>query len=259
MLKINSTKKEETMKKLTIGVVALCAMFIGGGSAFGACEYVKPDTGWVYKWKFTGKTTKGEKARAVASACNAGGGCVVRCPASLKIEGYTWICSPGCGSEGFEMFSEVNEVFWCKKPVKASFAGGVATEICHIIGKKADKCEVGGTATFQEFCKGDVPGGIYNFTYAGLGKYDKKNGRIKSASGNFAGSLQEPVVIENCSGIPTGFWECGSLALNCDPSSSVVYGKWSVKYQKSASKKFYKSGKTPKYPSWVRPKNQEDS
>ena len=246
------------MKKLMTGVVALCAMFIGGGSAFGACEYVKPDTGWVYKWKFSGKTTYGAKARSVSSSCSMPSGtCTVRCPASLKIEGYTWICSPGCGSEGFEMISEVNEVFWCKKPVKASFAGGVATEICNIIGKKADKCEVGGTATFNEFCKGDVPGGTYEFTYAGLGKYDKKHGRVKSASGNFAGVLKSPVTIENCLASPTGFWTCDSLALACDEKPSVVYGKWSVKYQKSASKRYFSSGKLPKYPSWVKAKNLE--
>lgn len=250
------------MKKLMTGVVALCAMFIGVGSAFGACEYVKPDTGWVYKWKFTGKTTYGttSKSKVAAGMCgyNGGGTCTVRCPASLKIEGWTWICSPGCGSEGFEMISEVNEVFWGKKPIKASFAGGVATEICNIIGKKADKCEVGGTATFQEFCRsGDVPGSIYEFTYAGIGKYDKKHGRVKSASGNFAGVLKSPAVIENCTPVPTGVWECGSLSLLCDEKPSVVYGKWSVKFQKSASKQYYAKGKLPKYPAWVRPKNLE--
>ena len=248
------------MKKMMTGVVALCAMFVGVGTAFGACEYVKPDTGWVYKWKFSGKTTYGtsSKSKVAAGMCGyPGGTCVVRCPASLKIEGYTWVCSPGCGSEGFEMFSEVNEVFWCKKPVKASFAGGIATEVCNIIGKKADKCEVAGTANFTEFCKGDVPGGIYEFTYAGIGKYDKKKSRVKSASGNFAGVLKNPVVIENCSGVPTGVWECGSLALLCDEKPSVVYGKWSVKYQKSASKKYFSKGQLPKCPSWVKAKNQE--
>ena len=248
------------MKKMMTGVVALCAMFVGVGTAFGACEYIKPDTGWVYKWKFSGKTTYGtsSKSKVAAGMCGyPGGTCVVRCPASLKIEGYTWVCSPGCGSEGFEMFSEVNEVFWCKKPVKASFAGGIATEVCNIIGKKADKCEVAGTANFTEFCKGDVPGGIYEFTYAGIGKYDKKKSRVKSASGNFAGVLKNPVVIENCSGVPTGVWECGSLALLCDEKPSVVYGKWSVKYQKSASKKYFSKGQLPKCPSWVKAKNQE--
>ena len=248
------------MKKIMTGVVALCAMFVGVGTAFGACEYVKPDTAWVYKWKFSGKTTYGKagSSKVAAGMCGyPGGTCVTRCPASLKIEGYTWVCSPGCGSEGFEMFSEVNEVFWCKKPVKASFAGGIATEICNIIGKKADKCEIAGTATFNEFCQGNVPGGIYEFTYAGIGKYDKRNSRVKSASGNFAGVLKNPVVIKNCSGVPTGVWSCDSLSLLCDEKPSVVYGKWSVKLQKSASKKYAKNGQLPKYPSWVRPKNQE--
>ena len=245
------------MKKIvTTVVVALAAI-----TTFGACEYVKPDTAWVYKWKFTGKTTYGtsSKSKVAAGMCGyPGGTCVVRSPASLKIEGYTWVCSPGCGSEGFETFSEVNEVFWCKKPVKASFAGGIATEICNIIGKKADKCEIAGTATFNEFCKGDVPGGIYEFTYAGIGKYDKRNSRVKSASGNFAGVLKNPVVIENCSGVPTGVWSCDSLSLLCDEKPSVVYGKWSVKLQKSASKKYAKNGQLPKFPAWAKMKNLED-
>lgn len=246
------------MKKLITGVVALCAVFIGGGSAFGSACSVEPvkETAWVYKWKFTGKTTYGAKARA-ASACSAGDTCTIRCPASLKIEGYTWACSPGCGTEGFEMFSEVNEVFWQNKPFKASLAGGVMTEICNIIGKKAKNCEVGGTATFTQFVDGTQPAGIYAFTYAGLGKYDKKHGRITSASGNFAGQLNAPVYVDKCSIIDAGFWDCGTLALNCDTKPSIMYGKWSVKYKKSASKKYLKNGHLPKYPAWAKHMNQD--
>ena len=188
------------MKKIVTTVFVALATI----TSFAACEYVAKDTAWVYKWKFSGKTTYAVKAKTPKStgSCGFNGEtCSVRCPASLKIEGYTWVCSPGCGSEGFEMFSEVNEVFWCKKPVKASFAGGIATEICNIIGKKADKCEIAGTATFNEFCQGNVPGGIYEFTYAGIGKYDKRNSRVKSASGNFAGVLKNPVVIKKSRGV----------------------------------------------------------
>lgn len=247
------------MKKMVICTLAAMAALVGG-SAFGACEYIAKDTAWVYKWKFTGKTTYGKPMKYAGGSCgyNGSGDCKsIRCKASLKIEGYTWICSPGCGSDGFEAISEVNEVFWHKKPVKASLAGGVATEICHIIGKKATECEVAGTATFEQFCNGDVPGGIYDFTYAGLGKYDKKNNRIKSASGNFAGVLKNPSYITDCSASPCGFWDCGTLQLICDESPSVVYGKWSVKLQKAASKKYAKNGTLPKYPAWVRPKNLE--
>ena len=245
--------------------INMIAAVLAAGAAFGACEYVAKDTAWVYKWKFTGKTTYGAKPSKVKSTANLCGyngksaaTCVVRCPASLKIEGYTWICSPGCGSDSFETISEVNEVFWQKKPVKAAFSGGVATEICNIIGKKADKCEIGGNATFKEFCNGAAPGGLYKFTYAGLGKYDKRNNRVKSASGNFAGNVIEPVVIDGCDPIPMGFWECGTLNSVCDNCiPTVIYGKWSVKYQKSASKKYLRNGRIPKYPAWARNLNAE--
>ena len=204
------------MKRLITGVVALCAVFIGGGSAFGSACSVEPvkDTAWVYKWKFTGKTTYGAKARA-ASACSAG------------------------------------DTF------KASLAGGVMTEICNIIGKKAKNCEVGGTATFTQFVDGSQPAGIYAFTYAGLGKYDRKKGRITSASGNFAGQLNAPVYVDKCSIVDAGFWECGTLALDCDTKPSIMYGKWSVKYQKSASKKYLKNGRLPKCPAWAKHMNQD--
>ena len=41
------------MKKL-IAIAVLASM----GDAFAACEYIAPDTAWVYKWEFTGKTTR---------------------------------------------------------------------------------------------------------------------------------------------------------------------------------------------------------
>lgn len=245
--------------------ITLIASVLAAGIAFGACSYEPKDTAWVYKWKFNGKTTYGAKPNKVSntkSLCGYGGSsgsrCAVRVPASLKIEGYTWVCSPGCGTDSFETFAEVNEVFWQKKPEKSVFAGGVMTEICNIIGKKAKEVEVGGTAKFDEFCKGEVPGGKYEFTYAGLGKYDNRNSRVKSASGNFAGRIVDPVRLDGCDPIPLGYWECGSLAFvceNCTPT--VLYGKWSVKYQKSASKKYLRNGKLPKYPAWARNLNAE--
>lgn len=90
-----------------IAAVATCF------AVFGDCGYTPATpTGWVYKWKFSGKTTYGVKTAKVKTAsqnlcgyvptesdCNT---CAVRVPASLKIEGYTWACAPGCGSDAFE-------------------------------------------------------------------------------------------------------------------------------------------------------------
>lgn len=248
-------------------LMTMIAAVLAVGGVLADCSYNSNPTAWVYKWKFTGKTTYGTKpqrVKTVQSLCGYNGGgsesaCVVRTPSSLKIEGYTWMCEPGCGSDGFEMFPEVNEIFWQKKPFKASLAGGVAAEVSNIIGKNAKQFETAGTATFTEFInEGTIQEGTYTFTYAGLGKYDQKNGRVKSASGNFAGFLNQPHYItkEFCGN--AGFWECGTpLTLECE-GKSVAYGKWSVKYQKSASKKFLSYGRLPKVPSWAKHMNQEN-
>ena len=224
------------MKKL-IAIAVLASM----GGAFAACEYIAPDTAWVYKWKFTGKTTFGKKPGKVTTVTGLCGyketstaSCTVRAPASLKIEGYTWYCKPICGSDTFEDFAEVNEIFWQKKPFKASLAGGVATDVSNIIGKKAKQFEAAGTATFTEFINGGaVKEGTYTLTYAGFGKYDQKNSRVKCVKGNFAGYLDQPHYISTKDCLNAGFWDCDNN-LVCE-GTSVAYGKWCAKFQKSAS------------------------
>ena len=249
------------MKKL-IALAAVCAI----GAAYAACSYDPVPATSVYKWKFTGKTTYGVKpgkTKVEVGLCgytgggSQGGNCVVRAPASLKIEGYTWYCEKSCGSEAFETIAEVDEVFWQKKPVKASLAGGVATDVANISGKKAKQFEAAGTATFTEFINsGSTEEGTYTLTYAGLGKYDQKNDRVKSVSGNFAGFLDQPHYISASECLNAGFWDCDNNLI-CE-GTSVAYGKWCAKFQKSASKKFARSGKLPKVPSWVKWMNRAE-
>ena len=249
------------MKKL-IALAAVCAI----GAAYAACSYDPIPATSVYKWKFTGKTTYGVKpgkTKVVVGLCGytggqgGGGNCVVRAPASLKIEGYTWYCEKSCGSDAFEQFAETDEVFWQKKPFKASLAGGVATDVSNIIGKKAKQFEAAGTATFTEFINaGSTEEGTYTLTYAGLGKYDQKNDRVKSVSGNFAGFLDQPHYISASECLYAGFWDCDNNLI-CE-GTSVAYGKWCAKFQKSASKKFARSGTLPKVPSWVKWMNRAE-
>lgn len=231
----------------------------------GACspEPAK-ETAWVYHWKFTGKTTTGKKTGIKASACSAGPDCTVRVPTSLKIQGYTYMCSPTpCDGDniGFETaFAEVGEVFWMSKPAKVSFYGGVTTEIAHIIGRKKKQAEIMGIASLTD----DRNSATYSFTYAGLGKYKLHDKRISSARGNFAGTVTQPwkyvkSSANSCSASPdlmAGFWSCDTLSLVCE-APSVVYGKWSVKFKKSAAKKYLKNGTTIKTPSWVIWRNQD--
>lgn len=256
------------MKKL----IALAALAATCG-AFAACEYTAPDTAWVYKWKFTGKTTFGVKPKTVkvktvtglcgytGSSCSTDGGTceTVRAPASLKIEGYTWFCTPKCGSDDFEAFVECNEIFWQKKPFKAAIAGGVSTDVSNIIGKKAKQFEAAGTAHFEEWINGCTKEGTYTLTYAGLGKYCNKNCRVTSVKGNFAGFLDQPHYISKDKCTDAGYWVCACPAtqLACK-ATSVAFGKWSAKFKKSAAKKYLKTGKLPKVASWADPSLQGD-
>ena len=247
------------MKKLMIAALAVASV----AGAYAACSYDAPTTAWVYKWTFTGKTTFGVKPAAVkveTGLCGYTGGgssdvtCTVRASASLKIEGYTWYCEPGCGSDYFEKFTEVNEIFWQTKPFKATLAGGVATDVSNIIGKNAKQFEAAGTATFTEFINyGSTEEGTYTLTYAGLGTYDLKNSRVSSVSGNFAGYLDQPhyITAQICGN--AGYWDCETLALECT-GTSVAFGKWTAKYQASASNKFYQRGTLPSIPNWVNKK-----
>jgi len=245
------------MKKIMIAA-AVAAVGLGAFAANCAPDQQVKDTAWVYQWKFTGKTAAGNKAAAKAntSACapTEGGKCTYRVKSSLKIQGYTIACSPEpCADDslGFEsQFVEANEVFWMTKPYKASFAGGVTTEVAHIIGKSKKQVEIGGVADLTE----NVEGSEYVLTYAGFGKYDLKNKRVKSAKGNFAGFLSQPWAynLKKDLCIQAGYWDCTTPTLLVCEGPSIAYGKWSVKFKKSASKKYAKNGTNPKIPSWVK-------
>lgn len=245
------------MKKLMIAA-AVAAAGVGAFAAVNNCAPVQElsDTAWVYQWKFSGKTTWGNKAAAKgnSSACNPtlGATCTYRVKTSLKIQGYTAVCNPTLCADtelGFEtQFVEENEVFWMTKPWKASMAGGVTTEIAHVIGKNQKQVEIGGVAELTELAENSQ----YLLTYAGFGKFDKKNRRVKSASGNFAGFLSQPWAynLKKDLCILAGYWDCETLTMLVCEGPSIAYGKWSVKFKKSAAKK-YANGKAPKTPSWV--------
>lgn len=246
-------KGNERMKKI---MIAAAVAAVGFGAFAGDCSPTPKDSAWVYAWKFTGKTASGNKAAAKANTSSCaptdGGKCTYRVKSSLKIQGYTTVCGPTpCADAdlGFETaFAESGEVFWMTKPYKAEFVGGVTTEVAHIIGKNKKQVEIGGVANLTE----NVENSKYTLTYAGFGKYDLKHKRVKSAKGNFAGFLSQPWAynLKKDLCIQAGYWNCTTLTkLECD-GQSIAYGKWSVKYKKSASKKFI-NGKAPKTPSWV--------
>ena len=264
------------MKKLMVAALAVASV----AGAYAACDYQPRDTAWVYKWVFSGKTTIGATVKAAPVKGNSCGytpggtdagtcGLAVRVPASLKIEGFTWVCNPGCGSDAFEQFAELNEVFWQTKPFKASMSGGVATAVSNIIGKKATQFEAAGVANLSAYADHVLGNdqGTYALTYAGLGKFDQKNNRVVSVAGNFAGVLDQPYYIGKIDKTycpPAGFWDCVTGDLLCGPS--VAYGKWSAKYVSTLSKAYlnekgsYKGGVNAifaKLPKWAEYMNAE--
>lgn len=245
------------MKKL----IALAAVAVVGSTFAASCGYtpITPvkDTAWVYTWKFSGKTTEGATLKSTtipSGACGYGGGTIaggyVRVPASLKIQGYTYYCSPTCGSDDFETIGE--EFFYMTKPEKSYLEGGVTLEVSNIIGKKAKQFEMAGTADFVEFL--DNAGAdktAYDLTFAGLGKYDSKNSRVSSVSGNFAGTAYPIWYVSKTVCAEAGYYDCATGTLKYE-APSVAFGKVSVKYNKSASKKYLEGKKVAvKYPAWV--------
>lgn len=229
-------------------IVTTLAAAVLAVSAFAQCSYVAPAEqttadAWAYKWTFTGKTTK-----AVSITCS-GEKYVVRTPSSLKLQGYAFYCSPSCGD--FEKL-ECDEVFWATKPFKQLFTkedGGLNFEVANIIGKKGDKFETAGTL---------VLGDTYTLTFAGFGKYDKKNTRPSTIRGNFAGiaaapslTVGEATACSNPLSQVSTVWECcGCPTTEAD---SVAFGKFKVKYAKSYAKKYAAGTLSNKFlPSWAR-------
>ena len=224
------------------------------GAVEAACQYipvpdpVKTEEAWAYQWKFSGKTTEAANAKCSVS----GSDVVIRVPASLKIEGWSFYCEPQCGD--FEAM-KADEIFWMTKPEKAILDGGIELEIANVIGKKAKEYEAAGIAAFT-----DANGDQFDLFFAGLGKYDLKNMKPTSIKGNFAGTRSAPQLVQDngrcvAPGLATAaVWPCDDCSCPTETPDSVAYGKWSVKFNKGKAKK-YAAGTldaTKLLPSWAR-------
>ena len=243
------------MKKLMIA--AALAAVVGG--AFAACKPGDPDPiedAWVYTWKFSGKTTTGVLVSYTINPsgnCKPGGGgteaCAIRVPSALNIQGYTYKCLPCCGE--FTGLADDGEVFWTTKPqkelfevtnAKKLFTEGLTIDFGHVIGKKAKDFELKGQFAAATSDSGEN----YDFTFAGLGKYDLKNTRFSSVSGNFAGEKINPHYLKYIAGVgcpDADYWVCdGSDYAGAPTDPTVAYGSWSAKLNSAASKKFLKNG-----------------
>lgn len=247
------------MKKLMIAA-AVAAISVG---AFASCadapiDPVHPTTypAAVYQWKFSGKTGVGVVIRGTADR-TISGGCaddstipglapeVIRVPGTLNITAYTYICDDECFQFGTYLVNPSAAQFRILKPYASivydeNFVETI--DVAHVIGKTATQYELAGTAKFATV-DGDVgPTYTYELTFAGFGSYAKKNGRITSVSGNFAGLQTPPRYNGTVTGLakcpPADYWICDTLVYAEDPmAASVAYGTWSIKYNSAASKR----------------------
>ena len=251
------------MKKLMIAAAAMA--MVGGVYAASGCnpkEEEIADSAWVYNWKFTGKTTDG-----VLQVNEIDGGCYVnvtqieaiRVPASLKIQGYTVKCNPGCLDVLKAAFvgnsSQEGEAFWITKPTKGAFiddaggngVAGVSFRFGNVIGRIAGKYEVVGTFTGVE----NTANELYVLRFAGQGSYDASKARVTSVSGCFAGRMIAPhyhKYVKGLRGCPKAtVWDCvGMSFLGIDGrESTAAFGKWSMKYNATASSTFAKGKGRP--------------
>lgn len=247
------------MKKILVAALAAASV----GSTFAACadlpgpSPVTPDAA-VYAWQFKGKTgtgvvIKGTKDIVVNSTCSDSvtpgqGAEVIRVPGSLAIQAYTYICEDECATFEQNLANPTKQQFYATKPFKSAQYKNVTwntVTLAHIIGKSATQYELAGVAKFA--FSGVDPQETFELTYAGFGSYDKKNGRVSSVAGNFAGTQTPPRYPGKAAGItescpPADYWTCAIVYAGAPNDPSVAYGTWSVKYNSAASKKLAKNG-----------------
>ncbi len=211
----------------------------------------------VYKTTFCGKTTTALPGKSVASACgDVTEGCYARVPAKLKIKGWIALCDTACTALVGGTADAESYAFWATKPFKADLTpdADLTFDFINVIGKKPNKAEAAGKFTskfvFAEGTEWDLADGL---AFAGLGSYKKPI--YKKITGNFVGQPAASWYISNAVCAQSDVYDCDTLQLLCgEYPSTVAFGKWTLKYSKSAAKKLGK-GQLPKVPSYATYKN----
>ncbi len=211
----------------------------------------------VYQWQFKGKTGTGAIVNATKATSTSGSSCVdgsttpgtaevIRVPGSLALVGYSYLCDAECYTIQTGLMNPTKAQFYGTAPLTSlvlPYRGKnfiTAIDVANVIGKSKTQYELAGTAKF-EFPATDI-GQTYDLRFAGYGTYDKKNQRVSSVSGNFAGTQTYPKYPKTyndvrCPG--AGYWDCCSLlyVVGSETQPGVAYGTWSMKYNSTASKK----------------------
>lgn len=231
------------MKKI-IALAAIAAV----GAAFGACENpVEPaNCVFAYSVSLSGKSTVAKRATVkAATACDEPTTNFYRKAASFKVKGYIYgqttaeegeCGETGCGCNDF---GTISAYLWDTRTLAK-------------LGEfKFDQIDLIGASTAKKSTTAEVVASLDDLTLAGFGKYDTKSLYLKSASGYFAGTVAAPKFVDKgydadtCEDTESEddskvFAVC--TLESADAENTPAYGKWTVKYNKSAAKKLAKTG-----------------
>ncbi len=229
------------MKKL---MIALAAAGLVGGAYAGCQEDTK--CVFAYQVSLSGKSTVAASTKAKPSAC-IDADCY-RKAGSYKVKGYIWgatdyesipdQCVEGCGCLDLST-ATFTTYLWNTKTLK-KLDDDMSFSQLDLVGSN-DKMKA---KTAEVVAK------IGDLVLAGFGKYDTKKLEFKSASGYFAGTVAAPVCVsctydasnceDNCTESASKAFTLCALEAS-DVATTPAYGKWSMKYSKSAAKKLTKN------------------
>ncbi len=227
------------MKKI-IALAAIAAV----GATFGACEE-SADCVFAYSVSLSGKTSVAKATKAKPSQCVEAD--CYRKSGSFKAKGFIYGQTTATEADestctdascGCNEFDAITTYVWNTKTLEK--LGDVEfTSLARI-----------GSTAFKKATTVEVVGKLDDLTLAGFGKYDAKKNYLKSASGYFAGTLDVPEC-ETCEYDADSCEDaCASTASSAfkicaeedsDAEAVPAYGKWTVKYNKSAVKKLTKN------------------
>ena len=209
------------MKKL----VVMAAALVAAAGSYAQCEPgtppVEADCSQVYNVSISLKTTAAKSGSIdIGTDCAPGSTSLCyRVISSKSYKGYYWNCSCGCD----EFANNVLDLFETKSKDLVVYNGTIDWESLVRIGKKNTEIEAAGTIDDSIF-------------FMGFGKYDVKNARVSSISGNVQAFLVAPSCTVDCApGSTSVAYDICTLA----PVSigTIGYGSFSLKYNSSISKK----------------------
>ena len=212
------------MKKL---MMFAAAMTIVAG-AYAQCGFDDPnyecDAALVYQAKFNVKTTKG---KPYSGKCD---DVCYRQKGSANYKGYLYACGCTC-----DEFMDAELLLTGNKKNREVFEGFPEWVTLNKIGKKNLDAE----GYFHVELDDVETGREFILDAAGFGKFDKKGGYLKNMSGNFVGLMSAPLCEDPCEigdpavAFPACDWE------EDEDVETIAFGKWSIKYNKKLSKKYW--------------------